>query len=186
VASQMASARFDSTTVDIRAQAPGREGYLFRATGSVIKFLGFLQVYTESRDDTEVDEERRKPLPELTADELLELLQLVPEQHFTQPPPRYTEATLIRALEELGIGRPSTYAPILSTIQDRNYVEKVDRKFQPTDLGRVVNDLLVEHFPNIVDVNFTARMEEELDDIARGERGSVPVLNEFYRPFEVE
>jgi DNA topoisomerase-1 len=186
VASQMASALFDSTTVDIKAQAPGREGYLFRATGSVIKFLGFLQIYTEGRDDTELDEERRKPLPELSENELLDLLQLLPEQHFTQPPPRYTEATLIKALEELGIGRPSTYAPILSTIQDRLYVEKVDRKFQPTDLGRVVNDLLVEHFPNIVDVNFTARMEEELDDIARGERGWVPVLTDFYQPFEAE
>lgn len=186
VASQMASALFDSTTVDIAGQADRQPGYLFRASGSVIKFLGFLQLYSEGRDDTEIDEERRKPLPELAEADPLDLLQLLPEQHFTQPPPRYTEATLIKALEELGVGRPSTYAPILSTIQDRNYAEKVDRKFMPTDLGRVVNDLLVEHFPNIVDVNFTARMEEELDDVARGERGWVPVLHDFYDPFQLE
>jgi len=114
----------------------------------------------------------------------VDLVKLMPEQHFTQPPPRYTEATLVRALEEDGIGRPSTYAPIISTIQDRGYVERIDRRLHPTELGFVVNDLLIKYFPDIVDVGFTARMEEDLDLIARGEREWVPVLCEFYEPFE--
>jgi DNA topoisomerase I len=124
-------------------------------------------------------------LPPLAPKEPLDLLGLYPEQHFTQPPPRYTEASLIKALEELGIGRPSTYAPILSTIQERAYVERMpDRRLKPTDLGFLVNDLLVKHFPKEVDVGFTAQMEEELDRIAAGETGWVQVLNEFYAPFK--
>jgi len=117
-------------------------------------------------------------------DEVLELVRLLPEQHFTQPPPRYSEATLVKALEEYGIGRPSTYAPILSTIQERGYVQRVDRRLVPTETGKIVNDLLVQHFPDIVDVNFTARMEEDLDRIARGETAWVPVIRAFYGPFE--
>jgi DNA topoisomerase-1 len=184
VASQMAPARFDVTTVEIDAQAEARPRYRFRVTGSIMRSPGFLSLYIEGRDDGEVDEEGRPRLPELAPGELLDLLQLLPEQHFTQPPPRYTEATLVKMLEEKGIGRPSTYAPTLSTIMDRQYVERVDKRFEPTELGRVVNDLLVEHFPNIVDVEFTAGMEEQLDDVARGEQAWVPIVRDFYQPFE--
>jgi DNA topoisomerase-1 len=124
-------------------------------------------------------------LPFLKIGEILELIKLIPSQHFTQPPPRYNEASLIKALEENGIGRPSTYAPILSTVQERNYIEKDEqRRFRPTEIGTVVNDLLVAHFPEIVDVKFTATMEEDLDEIAEGQRKWVPVIREFYQPFE--
>jgi DNA topoisomerase-1 len=161
--------------------------YVFRATGSVVKFPGFLSVYEEAREEGEPkpeDEEGEgKVLPPLEAGEPLDLVKLLPEQHFTQPPPRYSEATLVRALEEYGIGRPSTYAPIISTIQQRNYVERVGKQLRPTELGFLVNDLLVEYFPEIVDVGFTAHMEEDLDLIASGERQWVPVLHDFYRPF---
>ncbi|HYU20173.1 MAG TPA: type I DNA topoisomerase [Chloroflexota bacterium] len=184
VASQMASAIFDVTTVDVDAVRDGGATYTFRANGSVLRFAGFLSVYLEGRDDGEADEEGRQRLPELAAGEQLDLLRLIPEQHFTQPPPRYSEATLVKALEERGIGRPSTYAPILSTIQDRGYVEKESNRFKPTDLGLLVNDLLVGHFSAIVDVDFTATLEEKLDDIATGERPWVPVVREFYDPFE--
>jgi DNA topoisomerase-1 len=184
VATQMASARFDVTTVDVSATTPGRPLYLFRVVGSVLRFAGFLSVYIEGRDDGEVDDDGRQRLPELSPGDPLDLLKLLDEQHFTQPPPRYTEATLVKALEEKGIGRPSTYAPILSTIQDRLYVEKIEKRFQPTELGLVVNDLLVEHFPDIVDVEFTAGLEEKLDDVARGEQAWVPLVRAFYEPFE--
>jgi DNA topoisomerase-1 len=184
VASQMASAIFDQTTVDIDASRPGHGRYTFRSTGSVPRFLGFLTVYREGRDDDEeTDEDGQPRLPELAAGEHLDLLKLLPEQHFTQPPPRFTEATLVKLLEEHGIGRPSTYAPTLSVIRDRGYVEMEDRRFKPTDLGYLVNDLLVGHFKDIVDVDFTAGMEEKLDDIATGERPWVPVIAEFYGPF---
>jgi DNA topoisomerase-1 len=184
VASQMASAIFDQTTVDIDASRPGSSRYTFRATGSVPRFLGFLTVYREGRDDGDVEDEDGQPrLPELTAQERLDLLALLPEQHFTQPPPRYTEATLVKALEEHGIGRPSTYAPILSTIRDRGYVEMEERRFKPTDLGYLVNDMLVGNFTDILNVAFTAGMEEKLDDIAQGERPWVPMMREFYDPF---
>ena len=184
VASQMASAIFDQTTVDIDASRPGSSRYTFRATGSVPRFLGFLTVYREGRDDGELEDEDGQPrLPELTAQERLDLLALLPEQHFTQPPPRYTEATLVKSLEEHGIGRPSTYAPILSTIRDRGYVEMEDRRFKPTDLGYLVNDMLVGSFTDILNVAFTAGMEEKLDDIAQGERPWVPMMREFYDPF---
>jgi len=193
VASQMAAAIMDTTSVDIAANTsslvprPSSPDYLFRATGSVVKFPGFMIVYTEGKDEAEVpaeDEEGKRALPPLTSGELLDLLGLYPEQHFTQPPPRYTEATLIRALEEQGIGRPSTYAPILSTIQDRGYVERLEgRRLKPTEIGFLVNDLLVKHFPEIVDVGFTAHMEEDLDRIASGETEWVPVLRDFFAPF---
>lgn len=199
VASQMASAVFDTTTVDIRADERQKtkddssssvlrplSDYLFRATGSVLKFRGFLAVYREGKDDTaDQDEEANKILPPLARDEPLDLLGIYPEQHFTQPPPRYTEATLIKALEEKGIGRPSTYAPILSTIQERGYIERLpDRRLKPTELGFLVNDLLVKHFPHEVDVGFTAQMEEQLDKVADGEAHWVQVLRDFYAPFK--
>ncbi len=194
VASQMASAVFDTTAVDVGAYKPGHPAavggtpdFLFRANGSIMKFRGFLAVYAEGRDepgDKEEDETNR-PLPPLAPQEPLDLRGLYPEQHFTQPPPRYTEASLIKALEELGIGRPSTYAPILSTIQERGYVERLpDRRLKPTDLGFLVNDLLVKHFPDEVDVGFTALMEEKLDKVAAGECEWVQVLREFYGPFK--
>lgn len=173
LASQMAPALFEVTTVDVKAG----ESYLFRAGSSVLRFPGFLTVYEIQREDGE-------PLPELSEGEPLDCLRLIPEQHFTQPPPRYNEATLVKALEEYGIGRPSTYAPIISTIQARGYVERVDRWLQPTELGTLVCDLLIKHFPEIMDVGFTAQMEEELDLIASGEKERVPVLREFYQPFE--
>ena len=181
VASQMAAALAESTTVDIDAGDPrGEMPYLFRATGSVVLFPGFLRVYGDVKDE----QEEGPPLPSLSRDELLDLLQLVPKQHFTKPPPRYSEATLVKALEENGIGRPSTYAPILSTIQTRSYVELLERRFHPTELGFVVNDLLVKHFDRIFEVGFTARMEKNLDLIASGERKWVPVMQRFYDQFE--
>ncbi len=199
VASQMASAVLDTTAVDIAANRPqtadGRprssvggqpSDFLFRANGSIIKFHGFLAVYVEGKDDAkEDDDERNRELPPLAKDEPLDLLGIYPEQHFTQPSPRYTEATLIKALEERGIGRPSTYAPILSTIQERGYVERMpDRKLKPTDLGFIVNDLLVKHFTQEVDYGFTAQMEARLDKIADGEVEWVQVLRDFYAPFK--
>jgi DNA topoisomerase-1 len=184
VASQMASAVYDVTTLEVDAVGTDRTSYLFRASGSRVRFPGFLSVYREGRDDDESDEDAKPPLPVVTKGEALDLLKLLPEQHFTQPPARYSEATLVKALEEKGIGRPSTYAPTLSTIQDRRYVERVDRRFKPTELGLVVNDLLVDNFAEFVDLDFTANMEEKLDDIARGERAWVPVIKEFYGPLE--
>jgi DNA topoisomerase-1 len=186
VASQMAPAILDQTLVDILAgPVAGEKPYLFRATGSVIKFPGFLKVYEESREEDEKaeDEGEGVRLPTLQKGEELDLVRLLPKQHFTQPPPRYSDATLIRALEEYGIGRPSTYAPILSTLLQRRYVERVNKKLIPTELGFTVNDLLVEFFPDVVHVGFTAEMEEKLDQIATGEEDWVPMLQEFYGPF---
>jgi DNA topoisomerase-1 len=172
IACQMNQAVFDSTIVDVQAK-----NYTFRATGQILKFDGFLKVYSIKYDETD--------LPFLQVNEILELIKLIPSQHFTQPPPRYNEATLIKALEENEIGRPSTYAPILSTIQERNYIEKDEKKyFRPTEIGTVVNDLLINHFPKIVDINFTAEMEEGLDEIAEGKRKWIPVIREFYESFE--
>ncbi len=184
VASQMRNAVYDTTTVDIAAGARAEGApYLLRATGSVVRFPGFLVVYREGRDEEAEDELDQRPLPLLAKGEALRLVELRPEQHFTQPPPRYTEASLVKALEDLGVGRPSTYAPTIETLKQRHYVTVDDRKLIPTELGRAVNDLLVEHFPDIVDVQFTSRLEEELDEIASGERDWVPVLQEFYAPF---
>jgi DNA topoisomerase-1 len=189
VASQMAVAQLDNTSVDIKAGegqlAPAVMPYLFRATGSVIRFAGFLAVYQESFDDENKDDElSKKALPLLVLHEPLNLLELLPEQHFTQPPPRYTEASLVKALEEQGIGRPSTYAPTLATVQERYYVTKQEKKFVPTELGLLVNDLLTEYFPDILDLNFTSQMETDLDEIADGDKTWVPVLADFYQPFE--
>ncbi|HEV2281159.1 MAG TPA: type I DNA topoisomerase [bacterium] len=180
LASQMASAVMDTLAVDITAGP-----YLFRATGSRVKFPGFLRVYLEGRD-TDEEETPEGWLPDLTPGEALRLLGLDPQQHFTQPPPRYTEATLVRALEERGIGRPSTYAPIIETIKHRGYVELEARRLYPTDLGILVNALLVEHFPNVLDVEFTARMEENLDKVEEGAEDWVGLLAGFYGPFSDE
>jgi DNA topoisomerase-1 len=183
VASQMRPAIFDVTTADIAAGEYG-----LRASGSVLKFDGFLKVYTEDRPTTAAgsDEEadQNRALPPLHAGQVLRVLEVKPEQHFTQPPPRYTEASLVAELEKRGIGRPSTYATILSVIQDRDYVETKERKFYPTELGRLVSDLLVEHFPDIMDVEFTAAMENLLDQVEEGKRPWVGVLRDFYEPFE--
>ena len=217
VASQMAPAIYDTISVDIAAlptrthptltvaQAAALAGaldnpeYLFRASGSRVRFAGFLSVYVEGRDENGKDQRNgdrngtgddadfddlENWLPALTAGELLDLLELLSNQHFTQPPPRYTEASLVKALEENGIGRPSTYAPTMTTIQSRSYVEQRERRLYPTDLGFAVNDRLVEHFPDIFDVGYTARMEEALDEIADEHRDWVEVLRDFYVPLE--
>jgi DNA topoisomerase-1 len=184
VACQMADAVLDSVTVDVDAAAPGNETYQLRATASAVRFPGFRALYEEQRDTPESEEEQISavPLPELTAGDTLHLRNLKPEQHFTEPPPRYTEATLVKALEENGIGRPSTYAPIMSTIQERGYVEREGRALKPTELGFVVNDFLIDQFPDFVDLQFTAEMEEDLDEIASGLRPWQPTVREIYNP----
>jgi len=184
VASQMMPAVFDQTTIDINAKGNAGAEYLFRATGSVPKFDGFLRVYEEGKDQKdEEDDELKHKLPAVTEGETLRLRGLKPEQHFTEPPPRYTEATLVKKLEADGVGRPSTYANILSTIQDRGYVTKEGGKFTPAELGMVVTDLLLESFSDIFDVSYTARMEEELDDIEEGKLDWREAMSEFYDRF---
>ncbi len=215
MASQMAAALYDTLTVDVEAGQPAdtERPYLFRASGSSVRFPGFLAVYSGGATgpaenggngdrESARDEDRRgagerengggevpslaisATLPLLVPAEPLDLLRLIPEQHFTQPPPRYTEASLVKMLEENGIGRPSTYAAIISTILERGYVERSDKKLVPTDLGFTVNDLLVKHFDAVFNVGFTAGMEEHLDTISRGEEEMVPVLRNFYAFFE--
>lgn len=176
VASQMAPAVYDQTTVNISAGQ-----CTFRATGSVVLFPGFTKLYTEARDNGE--EEGEKTLPHLEAGERLTLHEITPDQHFTQPPPRYTEASLVKTLEEKGIGRPSTYASILNVIRNREYVEVEKRRFHPTELGRLVTDLLVTSFPQLMNVEFTAHMEETLDEIEDGKKSWVETLEDFYGPF---
>ncbi len=180
VASQMTPAVFDQTTIDIGA---GR--FIFRATGSVQKFDGFLKLYQEGRDEkTEEDEEAERTLPPVEKGETLALNQITPEQHFTDPPPRFTEATLVKALEEKGIGRPSTYAAIMTTIVAREYVEKLEGRFRPTELGKTVNDLLIEGgFDDLFNETYTARMEEELDSVEEGKLKWTDALHEFYDKF---
>ena len=189
VASQMAPALYDTVSTDIYAGEKGvaavERPYLFRATGSTLRFAGFLALYEETKpEDKPDDDDLEHPVPpDLQDDEVLDLLQLLPEQHFTQPPARYSEASLVKAMEEHGIGRPSTYAAIMSTVQKRGYVKSKDKRLVPTKTGRVVNDLLVEHFPNVMSVDFTARLEDELDQIAEGDKQWVPVVDGFYREF---
>lgn len=180
VACQMKEAVLDQTTVELGAKRDDVI-YTLRATGSVVKFDGWLKVFSKGGDE---EETREKVLPPLTEKEMLKLIKLLPEQHFTESPPRYNEASLIKKLEELGIGRPSTYAPIISTILDRIYVERQDRKFIPTPLGLAVTDFLVKNFPDIIDYSFTAQMEDELDEIAKGEKEWKPIIKDFYTPFE--
>jgi len=184
VASQINPAVFDQTTVDIDAKN-GNDSFWFRVTGSVLKFDGFLKVYEESKEGKdEEDEELKHKLPALEAGQRLTLKALKPEQHFTEPPPRYNEASLVKELEERGIGRPSTYAAILTTIQERQYVQKLGGKFVPTEIGLVVTDLLVENFRDIFDVQYTARLEEELDEIEEGKEKWTDALGEFYKKFQ--
>jgi len=186
VASQMNPAIFDQTTVDIEAKS-GDTIYRFRVTGSVLKFDGFLKVYEESKDiKDEEDEALKHKLPVLVAGQKLTLKGLKPELHFTEPPPRYNEASLVKELEERGIGRPSTYAAIIGTIQERQYVQKVGGRFIPTEIGLVVTDLLVANFKDIFDPQYTARLEEELDEIEEGKERWTDALRDFYRKFEKE
>ncbi len=182
VASQMANARVETTTVEVHAKTK-KETYLLKASGTVVKFPGFFAIYQESKDEAG-DDADAATFPPLEKGEPLELHQLSPNQKFTQPPPRYTEASLIKALEEKGIGRPSTYAPTMTTLQTREYVERLEGHLKPTALGLSVNDLLTENFPRVMDLAFTAQMEEQLDDIAEGKREREPVLREFYAPFD--
>ncbi|CAI8048592.1 DNA topoisomerase 1 [Geodia barretti] len=176
VASQMNDAVFDATRVDIDAESV--------VSGSVLKFAGFRKVYMEGTDSSNgKPSEESRDLPPLEDGDALDFIALTPEQHFTQPPPRYTEATLIRTLEEEGIGRPSTYAPTLATVLDRDYARKAKGRFEPTKLGRAVTGLLIQHFPDVVDIGFTAKVEEQLDEIASGQRAWNPMLKEFYQPF---
>ncbi|MCL4252985.1 MAG: topoisomerase DNA-binding C4 zinc finger domain-containing protein, partial [Anaerolineae bacterium] len=187
IASQMENAVYDTLRIEVRAGINNPLPYLFRVSGSVVKFQGFLAIYEETRDeDAPPDEDEGRILPDVKIGETLDLIQLLPEQHFTQPPPRYTEASLVQTLEEYGIGRPSTYAPILKVIQERDYVEKKDKRLIPTETGKLVNDLLVDYFSNVVNYQFTAHMEEELDDIAEGNMAWRPMVREFYTPFEAQ
>jgi DNA topoisomerase I len=183
VACQMADAVLDTVSVDIDATpAAAANVYQLRASASVVRFPGFRALYEEQSDDDQPEEPQESPLPDLEAGERLLLRELKPEQHFTEPPPRYTEATLVKALEENGIGRPSTYAPIMSTIQERGYVERDGRQLKPTELGSVVNDFLTEQFPDFVDLKFTADLEDDLDEVATGARAWRPTVREFYNP----
>ncbi|MFW6256384.1 MAG: type I DNA topoisomerase, partial [Candidatus Sumerlaeota bacterium] len=184
VASQMANAQIERTTIEVPLCD---EKYLFAASGSVIVFPGFLAAYEEDHDEGDEEktskEETANRLPSVSEGEKLDLKELIPEQHFTQPPPRFSMSSLIRELEKRGIGRPSTYAQILSTIMEKQYAERVEGYFRPTDLGRMVTDILIESFPEILDVKFTAHMEEELDEVEEGDRDWLEVMREFYQGF---
>lgn len=180
IATQMPEAKFKATGADISTGTK----YEFRATGQVLVFDGFLKVYIEGTDEEEAVEEGL--LPELSEKEILKLLELKPNQHFTLPPPRFTDASIVKALEEFGIGRPSTYAPTIATLMTREYITREQRKLVPTEIGFVVNDFLHKHFPEIVDYEFTAHMEEELDQVAEGQMQWQPIIHEFYDPFAVK
>ncbi|MEJ5306663.1 MAG: DNA topoisomerase, partial [Ignavibacteria bacterium] len=175
----MEPARLETTTVSIKA-----DKYVFRASGTAVVFDGFLKIYDEDTEETQDENGNGLKIPAgLEVNQKLQLNEITPNQHFTKPPPRYTESSLIKELESNGIGRPSTYAMIVGTILDRKYVEQIDRKLIPTSLGKKVNSILVENFPDIFNVNFTAKMEGELDLIADGEIEYLQVLNDFYIPF---
>ena len=180
MACQMIHATLDTVSVELGCG----DGNSFRASGSTIKFPGFMSVYMEGSDDTKTEDNTEKLLPELSQGEKIDLLEIRNEQHFTEPPPRFTEASLVKTLEEYGIGRPSTYASIISTLVNRNYVELESRRFTPTDIGRIVNGFLTEYFTRYVDYEFTADLEDELDSIARGEHDWVPLLKNFWSPFK--
>ena len=179
IASQMENAVYDVTAIEAAC-----ENQVFRATHQSVAFAGFTAIYEEGKDDEQ--EAVGSPLPNLAEGEELTLLSTDPQQHFTQPPARYTEATLVRAMEEKGVGRPSTYATIVSTIQDREYVQKIDKRLSPTPLGEVVNGLMMEHFQNVINVEFTAGMEAELDEVEEGKIYWKRVLEEFYKGFHQE
>jgi len=179
MACQMIHATLDTVTVDLGCG----DGNNFRANGSTIKHPGFMKVYTEDIDDDRRGEDRNKILPEMEQGESIKLLDVRNDQHFTQPPPRFTEASLVKTLEEYGIGRPSTYASIISTLVNRDYVELESRRFTPTDIGRIVNGFLTEHFTKYVDYEFTANLEDELDSVSRGEEDWIPLMRNFWEPF---
>jgi DNA topoisomerase-1 len=186
VASQMEAAVYDTLQVEVSGSGRGQE-FLLRASGSTLRFAGFLAVYEEARNEdarAEDDEENVKIPSDVAEGQAQDLVRVIPEQHFTQPPPRLSEASLVQLLEEYGIGRPSTYAPIISTIQQRGYVQKAEKRLAPTEVGIQVNDLLVEYFPEVVDVQFTAHMEDDLDKVAAGEMDWTAALREFYEPFK--
>ena len=180
LACQMIHATLHTVSADLTAG----EGNIFRATGSTVASPGFMQVYLEGKDDAKAGEGDEKMLPPLEEGEQVELIAIRPEQHFTEPPPRYSEASLVKALEEHGIGRPSTYASIISTLQDREYVELEKKRFHPTDVGRVVNKFLTNYFTRYVDYDFTANLEDELDAVSRGEEEWIPLMEKFWRPFK--
>lgn len=186
-ASQMSPAEYDTVRADIYAGdknvAPDKRPYWFRASGSTLRFAGFLALYEETAPEDKPDDDQNKVPSDLKTAEEIDLIQLLPQQHFTQAPPRFSEATLVKSLEENGVGRPSTYASIIDTVQRRGYVERVDKRLQPTETGRVVNDILVEYFPDVLSVDFTARLEDELDSIAQGDKEWVPVIGGFYGNF---
>ncbi len=181
IASQMIHATIDTVTVQLSC---GNTDHLFRANGSTIKHPGFMKVYLEGQDDEKKSDTDEKLLPPLTEGDMVDLLSIKGEQHFTEPPPRFNEATLVKALEEFGIGRPSTYATIISTLQQREYVTLEKKRFQPTDVGRIVNRFLTQHFTQYVDFNFTALLEDNLDAVSRGEKQWIPLLDEFWKPFK--
>jgi DNA topoisomerase-1 len=181
MACQMVPAVFDTVAVDFAA-GPENDGHRFRANGSVLVGPGFIAVYQEGKDDAK-DDEGDRLLPEIAEGDVIDLDELRPEQHFTEPPPRFTEASLVKALEEYGIGRPSTYASIIATLKNREYVEMDGKRFLPTDIGRMVNGFLTDHFTQYVDYDFTARLEDDLDAVSLGEKEWVPLLDEFWRPF---
>jgi DNA topoisomerase-1 len=181
MACQMVPAVFDTVAVDFAA-GPEDDGHRFRANGSVLVEPGFIAVYQEGKDDSK-DDEGDRLLPEIAEGDVISLDKLRPEQHFTEPPPRFTEASLVKALEEYGIGRPSTYASIIATLKNREYVEMDGKRFLPTDIGRIVNGFLTDHFTQYVDYDFTARLEDDLDAVSLGEKDWVPLLDDFWRPF---
>jgi DNA topoisomerase-1 len=180
VSCQMVHATLNTVAVDLGCGA----GNTFRANGSTVVNPGFMSVYLEGKDDSSGSDKDEKLLPPMEVGEVVELLAIRPEQHFTEPPPRYSEASLVRSLEEHDIGRPSTYASIISTLLQREYVELEKKRFHPTDVGRVVGKFLVEHFTQYVDYDFTAKLEDELDAVARGEEEWIPLLREFWSPFK--
>jgi len=182
MASQMVSALFDTVALELAAGPDSHDGHRFRANGSVLVEPGFMAVYHESKDDSSNDEGDRL-LPEVAVGDRINLDALRPEQHFTEPPPRFTEASLVKTLEEYGIGRPSTYASIIVTLKNREYVEMDGKRFIPTDIARIVNGFLTEHFTQYVDYDFTARLEDDLDAISLGEKTMVPLLEDFWKPF---
>ncbi|MDX1455829.1 MAG: type I DNA topoisomerase, partial [Gammaproteobacteria bacterium] len=180
VASQMVHAVYDTVAAEIAAG----EGNVFRATGSTLVKPGFIAVYLEDVDDKKADDDDDKTLPELNEGDEIKFVDIDTVQHFTEPPPRFSEASLVKALEEYGIGRPSTYASIITTLQNREYVEMDARRFIPTDVARIVNKFLTDHFTQYVDYEFTARLEDELDEVSRGEKDWVPLMREFWKPFK--
>ena len=177
----MAHAVIDMVSVDLTCG----QDHTFRATGSTVNKPGFMSVYLEGKDDSkDEDDNKENLLPPMKEGELIDLLEVLPNQHFTEPPPRYGEASLVKALEEFGIGRPSTYASIISTLQNREYVEIEQKRFYPTDVGRIVNKFLTQHFTNYVDYDFTAKLEDDLDAVSRGEMKWLPLMKKFWQPFK--